>query len=242
MRCRLAVAPVLATLVAAMLPGTAAAADLGPVAPSPVVRSATVAAVRWNPCAPVVYAVNAGRATPGAVADVQAAMARVSRETGLVFRYAGATSRTTRQAYPPGVRLLVEWVTPGTGSLPAGARGPLGVGGWHATTAWTADGRATMGINRGYVSIDATKQSRYPTGSRPRPTGGGSRVQLLMHEVAHAIGLDHTGSRVDLMHPLMSRYNSTWSATDRARLRAAGRLGGCLLARRPAPAASRVGG
>src|SRR5512134_161215 len=41
--------------------------------------------VRWNPCEPVHYVVNAAQAPPGSLEDVQEAVRRISAATGIAF-------------------------------------------------------------------------------------------------------------------------------------------------------------
>ncbi|MBI3649031.1 MAG: hypothetical protein HY240_09830, partial [Actinobacteria bacterium] len=75
---------------------------------------------RWNPCEPIHYVANLSEAPPGALQDLQEAVARVSDVTGIAFVYDGETTDTVEHQYGrafqaalPGQRwlpVLITWL------------------------------------------------------------------------------------------------------------------------------------
>jgi predicted Zn-dependent protease len=49
-----------------------------------------------------------------------------------------------------------------------------------------------------------------------------------MHELGHAVGLDHTTDRSQIMYPTMTRKKAVFGAGDRTGLHYLGRTSGCL--------------
>ncbi len=181
---------------------------------------------RWDSCEPIGYRVNRKSARAGALRDVNGALRRVSEATGLRFRYRGGTGIIPRQDagnYPDDTDLVIAWAKPSQSALLGG--GPMGVGG--ATWSYgfrNADGTPASKIQSGFVVIDAAQQGRTPRGFGK----GQTRGELLMHELGHAIGLQHVNDRRQLMNPMMQPGRARWGAGDLAGLRALGAGRGCL--------------
>src|SRR5439155_16746098 len=57
--------------------------------------------VRWNPCQPIHYTIDAGAAPDGSVDDIYEAIRRVSSATGITFVYDGPTTEIPRRDRPP---------------------------------------------------------------------------------------------------------------------------------------------
>ena len=184
---------------------------------------------RWDPCAVIGYRVNTEQAHPGALKDVKGALRRVYQATGLRFAYRGSTSTIPQDfynSYPDDTDLVFAWAKPFESPLlTMHGDSPMGVGG----AAWTfgfrnADGSPASQISSGYVVLDATQQHRLPAGFGR----GATRGELLMHEVGHAIGLQHVGDRRQLMYPLMQPGKARWGAGDLTGLAKLGANRGCL--------------
>jgi hypothetical protein len=193
---------------------------------------------RWNPCRPIAYRVNPNGAPSGWNADVTGALQRVTAASGLQFRYLGASSAlpSRSQEYATnGEQLLIGYVKPGQSDLiPANAtRGGLaGMGGASGRTV-----NATSGVQgqltQGFVALNLDIVKALPAGFGPGSSGWqGTRGQLLMHELGHAMGLGHTTvdapNKVQMMYPVMGRKYATWGAGDLAGLTNVGARGGCI--------------
>lgn len=193
--------------------------------------------MRWNPCAPIHYQVNATAADDpsGAIRDVQTAIDRVAAATGLSFVFDGSTSLVPTKSWldagnPAGAgsaRLIVAWASPGTGVGDSDLFGADadGEGGWWESGT-SADGvRWVWQIERGFVVID-------PAGVRDYAPGfgvGQTRGDLLMHELGHAVGLGHAADPREVMFPVItSSSTATWGSGDLTALTLVGAKAGCI--------------
>jgi hypothetical protein len=181
--------------------------------------------VRWNPCEPIHYVVNLGAAPAGSLADVQAAALELSGATGIVFAYDGLSEEVPslgRDPYQPdryGDRwapVLIGWVDPTESSFDfdpggreaAGVAGPL-----------TAGALQDIYVS-GVVAINVAD---------PNPPGfgsPGSQGPVLLHELAHVLGLGHIKVQGELMEPSGGGVVD-FGPGDLEGLRQLGRAAGC---------------
>lgn len=187
---------------------------------------------RWDPCSPVGYVVNPAFAPQTARADLAEALRRIAAVTGLRFVDEGDTDEQPsrgRAAYQPdryGERwapLLVSWARAGSSDV--------GVGGGAKGVALTVavPGQAGPSILTGQVVLDADQ--RLASGFGPGSTEG----EVLLHELAHAVGLGHVDNPTQVMYYRTTNSESEFGAGDRAGLAALGAGAGCLPAPRPGP-------
>lgn len=185
---------------------------------------------RWDPCRPIPYVVQAGWIPDAGRADLAEALRRLSEASGLTFLDEGDTEElpsSTRAAYQPG-RYGERWAPLLVGWVPAD-RTDLGIGGGvqGIAVAVAVPGRDGASIVSGQVVLDA--------GNRLSPGFGAGTTdgEVLLHELAHAVGLGHVLDPTQVMYPQTTSSESVFGAGDRAGLAALGAPAGCL----PAPAA-----
>lgn len=181
---------------------------------------------RWNPCAPIRYRINPGGMSRRDVREVQDAFARVAAASGLRFRYVGPTSYVWSRhgrggAAPADAAFVFSFAGSGSGRGQSDLLGRrvVGIGG----PSWRDDGR-TMRIVSGRVVMNTGMVRLLPPGK-----GAGSRLNAYMHEIGHAVGLDHSSTRAQLMYPqLQADALPVFGAGDAAGLRRLGSAAGCL--------------
>jgi len=185
---------------------------------------------RWDPCTPISYVVQTGWAPEHGRRDLADALARLSAASGLRFLDEGDTDEmpySARPAYQPeryGERwapLLVGWVPPGATDLGLGS----GVQGVSLSVA--VSNRGGPSLVSGQVVLDA--DHRLASGFGPGTTDG----EVLLHELAHAVGLGHVQDPTQVMYPQTTNSESAFGAGDRKGLAAVGAPAGC----HPAPEA-----
>jgi hypothetical protein len=183
--------------------------------------------VRWNPCAPIHYVVNAALAPPGSIEDVHEAAQRIAGATGIAFAYDGVTDERPsrfRDPYQPdryGERwapVLIAWADPDSSDIPF--RGED-----HIASAVAAPLFPNSSVEQVYVSGWVVLNAEDP--NPPGFAHVGDQGPVLLHELAHVMGLGHVqrwgqimneagGGRVDL------------GDGDREGLRRVGSEGGCV--------------
>jgi hypothetical protein len=185
---------------------------------------------RWDPCTPIRYVVQAGWIPDAGRRDLAEALRRLTAASGLRFVAEGDTDELPsreRPAYQPeryGDRwapLLIGWV-PGEST-------DLGLGGGvqGVSLSVAVPGREAPHLVSGQVVLDASH--RVASGFGPGTTDG----EVLLHELAHAVGLGHVLDATQVMYPQTTSSESQFGAGDRAGLAALGAPAGC----HPAPKA-----
>ena len=183
---------------------------------------------RWDPCQAISYRVNPAGMPAGALSDVKEAVRRVSEASGLRFVYAGTTTYLPyRKGAKPAAngQLTVAWATPRVVPMLAGNQ--LGFGGYGPGL----DRGEWEQILEGYVVLDST--AKLPGGF----AGGGrqsTRGSLLLHELGHAIGLDHVTDKRQVMYPVILPQAAQYASGDLRGLAAVGASQGCFPADVPA--------
>lgn len=187
-----------------------------------MVQDNGVTPIAYDPCRPVRYVVRPDGAPPGGEEMVRAAVAGISRATGLRFVDDGATDEALtedREPYQPdryGDRwapVLVAWQT--DTENPALAGDVVGRAGSVAVE--YRDGPRVY--VSGLVALDA---EQFPD-ILAEPGGQEIARAIVLHEFAHVVGLDHVADETQLMNPETVPGVTDFAAGDRAGLARLGR-------------------
>lgn len=154
----------------------------------------STAPVSYNPCQPIHYVVNPEGAPVGYSDLVAESVAEVARATGFEFVYDGTT--TDRDFVNRGgaslrsTPVLIGWATPE--EVPGLADDVAGLGG-SALVERTPDHRTYV---TGTVALDRDVFARLDQ----MPDGFAQERAIVMHELAHVVGLGHVQDPGQLMY------------------------------------------
>jgi hypothetical protein len=192
------------------LPRDLSVVPLGAPAPPPpgdggyavlATQPGTDEAVGWDPCRPLTYAVNPATAPPGSEYLLLEALAVIQAATGLVVVDAGDTDETPDEQRPAllteryGDRwapVLVAWSDPAASPRLAGD-----VAGYAGPVTVQGDEPGTLRYVSGQVVLDGPQLAEMAAG----PAGLARARAVLIHELAHLVGLDHVDDPAQLMYP-----------------------------------------
>jgi hypothetical protein len=156
--------------------------------------------LRWNPCEPIHYVINAEGAPDGSIEDVHEAVDRVAAATGITFVYDGHTDEEVRRdrpaylpdRYPGGwAPVLIAWVDPDLSDI-----------------SFEDDEHTAAAVAR--PSMPPTGEEVIVSGwiamseDDPNPPGfafPGAQGPTLQHEWGHIVGLGHIEADGQLMEP-----------------------------------------
>lgn len=191
--------------------------DVDPTAPH--VFSATQEGsddpVAWDPCRPITYVVDDRRAPDGGARLLTEALAQVSRATGLQLEDQGPADEEPTASRPP-VRpdgegwapVLIAWTDPEATPDLAGV-----VGGQGGNVA-VRRGDGPRVYVTGTLLLDGPQLQQ----SLEVDRGSDQVRSVILHEMAHVIGLGHIDDPAELMYPEGQLGVITYGAGDRAGL------------------------
>ena len=156
--------------------------------------------VGYSPCRPLHYVVNSELQPEGAAHLVEDAINTISRATGIAFINDGATTEAPSQSRAPyqkdvyGERwapLLIAWTTPEQAPQ---LKGPvIGTGG----STHFSFGNGPRSFVTGSLELDAPQI----TADLRRTAGADYATAVILHELAHVMGLEHVDDPAQLMYP-----------------------------------------
>ncbi|MCU1587160.1 MAG: putative cell wall binding repeat 2-containing protein [Frankiales bacterium] len=190
-------------------------------------KNANGTVTRWNPCdGAITVKVNPTGGGAGALADAQNAIKALRAGTGLDFVYDGTTTfvpRSTNRGSQP-AKVVIAWGTRSqTDLLGAGA---VGEGGWRSNGTSTNGSTWTWKIVSGFVVVDPTAHLTAGFGR------GVTRGSVLLHELGHVSGLNHTSQTSQVMAPALSSASlASWGTGDKTGLGVVGASHGCVTAK-----------
>jgi hypothetical protein len=182
--------------------------------------------VRWNPCEPIHYVVNAQQAPAGSLQDVQEAISRVSVDTGIPFDFDGSTQEIPQQdrsSYLPSLYgerwapVVIAWAYQSQTDIPFHD----GEDQFAAVSRPLAPPDNTPQFVSGWVVINAADHNP------PGWVSSAYQGPTILHELGHIMGLDHVSSKAELMEP-SGGYVTDFGPGDLAGLELLGRDQGCL--------------
>lgn len=177
--------------------------------------------VRYDPCQPIRYVISPEGGVPGGEDLIHDAVARVSEATGLAFVYDGETDEPAdfeRRLFQPErygegfAPVVIGWSDEEANPELAGT--VSGIGGSTSVTGAYGPQRFLVA---GVVVLDADNIRELLTSGERRAVARA----VVMHEVAHVVGLAHVEDPDELMHESTS-WRSDWGPGDRAGLAIAG--------------------
>ena len=187
--------------------------------------------MRFDPCQVITYRVNAHRGGKRALADVKGAFNRISEATGMRFRYLGSTNATPRAdqtgQWPEDASIVIAWQDR---QKAAGLGSSAGIGGPESAVGGARDALgAVYETRRASVLLAADLHLAGGFGTGPRHGFQGTRGQLLMHEITHALGGGHTSGQGQIMEPVMDNDPARFGAGDLTLLSKIGMASGCMI-------------
>ena len=203
--------------------------------------------VRFDPCQPVHYVMNAAEAPPTGAADVREAFARLGAATGITFVDDGPTDEVSRRSATEATRypgrwapILVVWTRRGTGPSDVQV---VGTGVPNRVGDVLVSGMLTLNAD---AVINRARNTPVPGGFGSGSSSGVGAIgaegvtwgRVILHELAHVVGLGHTRDRDQLMYPdtaEQTAHTTEYRSGDRQGLRLLGRDAGCV-ANPPTPA------
>ena len=217
--------------------------DRGNSAALPIPASAVIDGhpATWRTCSTVGYTLNVVAAPPGAIEDTQEVLADLAEHTGLRFAFRGLSTRMpqsgdlARGAVRADAPLTIAWSTRPDTTSPSGAGSSdlLSASGETAGRTITTDEyrprRGLIPPRHLLVAADVVLDASLTRDIDGTTWGGRSGQRaFLQHELAHAVGLDHSDHPGSVLAPkLASGHYRSYPQFDQQALSALTRSQDC---------------
>lgn len=192
--------------------------------------------VAYDPCRPIHYVVNGEARPEGADGIVENAIDRISEVTGLQFVADGSTDETAadgRDPFQPDrygdvwAPVLIWWASPDESALLGGA-----VAGYGGSASFTVTDPSATGPSARSTSVYVTGQVVLDGPQildiiRRDPDSTAAAEAVVLHELAHVVGLGHVDDPSQLMNPVSRSGLHDFAAGDLRGLRELG-SGACV--------------
>jgi hypothetical protein len=246
-----------ATLILTAFAGTGQAAPAAPtgrslqfstpfalIPPQPDAFSGRRVVVRWAPCITTASGTQTHvihfRVNPAGVRSritlAKQGIAKLEAASGLTFKYDGTTSYIPHNATRNGQQVfqaldmerharapfVIAWAAQGSGRGSSNllTSAEAGVG----TVSWRSGSTSQLRINDAAVVIRRDAGSILASGFK----ADGSVGSLLLHELGHAVGLEHS-QHGEIMYPIIGQGTpANYAFGDRQGLAKVGRAAGCM--------------
>lgn len=160
--------------------------------------------------------------------QIQTAVAKVAKVTGMTYKYGGTTTFTPRQEnlVSSPADIIVAVINPKTTNF-SFSENSLGYGGVLWATWYGGDGEGAA-VVRGYAVLIPAGMNKLKAGFG----GGNTQGNVILHELAHAAGLDHVRSNKQQMYPdLTAKSPNGYASGDLQGLNLVGKKAGCITVR-----------
>ena len=177
--------------------------------------------IRWDRCDRLTYEINPVKAPKGWKQLVKQALKRTTKASKIKFRYLGRTKAkpTLTSTNPVGTDLVIAFLSANQTDMLA-APTVAGQGGAASDGTRLFDGR---------VVLNGPQLRKMANGFGRGPRFGiqGTRGQVAMHEIGHALGLGHAKRKPQVMYSFATRKPAEWGAGDYKGLRILGKTPSC---------------
>lgn len=180
---------------------------------------------RWDSCKRITWAFNPHHAPGHALSQLKEGISRIHAATGLEFKYVGRTSAKPQPTSSTAKKanITVGWRTARDFAAFRHAPQTAGIGGRSWYTGYREpDGSRVNRAFTGGVVFNANQHLGRGFGK------GHTWGEVIIHELGHVMGLDHTDAKTQIMYYSTLGRNADWGAGDLTGLRKLGDTNGCL--------------
>lgn len=179
---------------------------------------------RWDSCRAVRWTFSDSLAPSHGLAQVKEAVRRLHAATGLQFDYRGKTDHKSNPYGDDvaGADIVVGWRSSRTFQSYVGSPTVVGLAGQRFVTGYRDSDGAVSKTQQAGVILNADHHLHRGFGT------GTTWGEVILHELGHVVGLDHSTSRKQVMYYSTTPYSANLGAGDLRGMRQLGNTRGCL--------------